>query len=54
MRKALHGVRWLVDRWSMRRYQRGRIRDARRDEQGAENLQRTREGIYPRGEGGGF
>jgi len=53
MRKTLTGVRWLVDRWSMRRYERGRTRDGRKDEQSAEQLERARKGIHQGGDGGG-
>ncbi|MET0525642.1 MAG: hypothetical protein ABWZ91_12630 [Nocardioides sp.] len=53
MRKTLDGVRWLIDRWSMRRYERARNRDGRQAENGGENLARARKGIYQRGDGGG-
>jgi hypothetical protein len=46
MRKALDGLRRLIDRRSMRRFQSGRIRDRRMDEQSAERLQRARENIH--------
>ena len=54
MRKTLDGLRWLIDRWSMRRYERGRIRDGGRTSRAPSSLQRAREGIYPRGDGGGI
>jgi hypothetical protein len=54
MRKTLGGFRWLIDRWSMRRYERAQNRDRRRDERSAEDLQMTREGIRRPGDAGGI
>ena len=52
MRKALSALARLRDRWSYRRYARGRAQEQRMTERGAEMIQLAREGRLPTGGGG--
>jgi hypothetical protein len=52
MGKRLKALAALRERWSYRRYARGRVRDQRPTERGAEMIQLAREGRLFRGGGG--